>query len=155
MKQAFTLIELIVAIVIIGVLSAVAIPQFAGMVDNSKISAELATATSVQTIIDTTHSDWVLNGATCSFTWGNSQEHLNGNDLTPNGYPTALDDGTTPLNWILRESDFVRVGGFAHRYYGPASNPNGGVSKTNGKIKKGDYWEYNATNGSFNLVKVN
>jgi len=44
MKKAFTLIELIFAIVIIGVLAAVAVPQFSGLSDNSKIASELSTA---------------------------------------------------------------------------------------------------------------
>ncbi|RUM64395.1 MAG: prepilin-type cleavage/methylation domain-containing protein, partial [Sulfurimonas sp.] len=47
-SRAFTLIELIFAIVIIGVLTSVAIPKFSGLNDNAKISAELSTAASVQ-----------------------------------------------------------------------------------------------------------
>ena len=152
MKSAFTLIELIVTIVIIGVLSAVAIPQFRGLIDSTKISSELATAASVQTTLDTIHSDWVLNGANCQFDWGNEQRHLDGNNLNNNGYPTALDDGTNALGWLFRESDFVHAS--ENRYYGPASNPDGGTNRCQeGKPCIGKYWEYNSTNGTFLLVK--
>jgi MSHA pilin protein MshA len=168
MKRAFTLIELIVAIVIIGVLSAVAIPQFAGMVDNSKISAELATATSVQTIIDTTHSDWVLNGKDCDFTWGNGQIHNPQDglgdlgDLNTDGYPDALGslDENLALNYVLRDdasisSGFKRVSGVSGAiqcFTGPASREVASKGRI-GKPEKGKFWKYDPTKGTFSLVE--
>ncbi len=156
MKTAFTLIELIVAIVIIGVLSAVAIPRFVGMVDNSKVSSELATASSVQTIIDAAHGDWIVSGD-CQFTWGNGQQHLNGNDLNANGYPTHLDagPGSDPLSWILQDSDFVRDNADRDRYYGPASDPSGNpvTDNTVGEPDNGDFWNYDPATGQFTLVE--
>lgn len=67
----FTLVELIFIIVIIGVLSAVAIPKFKSLTDNAKISSELATASSVQSALDAVHGEWITN--TCDFNWGNGQ----------------------------------------------------------------------------------
>ncbi|MBN2869519.1 MAG: prepilin-type N-terminal cleavage/methylation domain-containing protein, partial [Campylobacterales bacterium] len=86
-RTGFSLIELIFVIVIIGVLAGVAIPRFANLTDNAKISSELATASSVQSALDAIHSEWITN--TCDFDWGNSQntatEPLNGE-----GYPSTL-----------------------------------------------------------------
>ena len=152
MKTAFTLIELIVAIVIVAILSAVAIPQFSGIVASSKISSEVATATSVQTMLDSIHSDWVLNGVECEFEWGNDQRHLGGNDLNKYGYPTALEEsGKDALTWLFPDS-----GGFVkkdeYQYYGPASNPDSGTDRCqNDKPCIGKYWEYDSEKGTFTL----
>ena len=160
MKKAFTLIELIIAIVIIGVLSAVAIPKFGGMVDNSKISAEIATANSVQTIVNSAHSEWIIND--CNFTWGNKKSR---DDLNSYGYPKNLGDGdekNVSLNWILNDSNyakFIRVSGNnddeVQYFEGPASNEDdNGVDKDKqDKPDIGDCWEYNSTAGTFLLIE--
>ncbi len=155
-KHAFTLIELIVAIVIIGVLGAVAIPQFGSLIDNSKISSEKATATSIQTTLDTIHSDWTLNGANCQFEWGNGQVHLDGNDLNDDGYPKHLDGGTSDdaLSWLFENSEFEHYNANRDQYIGPASNPDGGVSEQKaGEPNIGDYWQYSDQNGTFTLIE--
>lgn len=156
-SSGFTLIELIFVIVIIGVLSAVAIPQFKNLTDNAKISSELATASSVQSAIDATHGDWITN--TCSFTWGNEQ---NSTLLNATGYPDAavMGDSTNPFKNILKNSDngdWSRNDGFSlPRYYGPATRTNGKGAKDRNLAHKpegNDYWEYNATAGTFKLIE--
>lgn len=159
-KRGFTLIELLFVIVIIGVLTAVAIPKFQNLTDNSKISSELATASSVQSAIDAIHGDWITN--TCSFNWGNGQNTATAStEFNTTGYPTAAELGTTanPFTNVLKNADngdWSRVdpgGGSLPRYYGPASN--GGAKPRNpdntGKPDGNDYWEYNATAGTFKL----
>lgn len=151
---AFTLIELIFVIVIIGILSAVAIPKFANLTDNSKIASELATASSVQSALDAIHGEWITN--TCAFDWGNGQ-NTSSNPLNATGYPTALGASTsTPLNYILKNTengDWVQVG---TKYYGPATK-NGTSTKDRNIANKpegNDYWDYNATAGTFILHDI-
>lgn len=157
-RTGFTLIELIFVIVIIGVLSAVAIPRFANLTDNAKISSELATASSLQSALDAIHSEWITN--TCTFEWGNAQQS---DDAAPGGindegYPRSL-DGATVFSRIFKTqtSDWVSIqcpsGSANPCYRGPATN--GGAKNRNlsGKPEGDDYWEYNATSGIFKLVE--
>ncbi len=161
----FTLIELIFVIVIIGVLTAVAIPKFANLTDNAKISSELATASSVQSAIDAAHGEWITNSCP-DFTWGNGQK---GNDASPgglnaNGYPTSLSNSTifdrifktVTTDWrtttVNCPSD-VNV----TCYTGPATRTDGKGAKSrnlDNKPEIGKWWEYNATNGTFSLHDI-
>jgi prepilin-type N-terminal cleavage/methylation domain-containing protein len=126
MKKAFTLIELIFAIVIIGVLASVAVPQFSGLSQNSKIASEDSTAASVQVAIDACHGEWIINEG--SFTCG---ANIASTSLNSNGYPTSLG---TNFDQILKKpaSGWTTSGS---TYTGPA----------------GREWEYDATKGTFSL----
>lgn len=150
--NGFTLIELIFVIVIIGVLTAVAIPQFKNLTDNAKISSELATASSVQSAIDAIHGDWITSG-TCSFDWGNEQ-NTTANPLNDKGYPATLGN-QAPFDYILKNAnngDWVK--GLDGYYRGPASLKGDSNHKVTNKPNKGEWWEYNASAGTFSLHDI-
>lgn len=157
----FTLVELIFVIVIIGVLTAVAIPKFKNLTDNAKISSELATASSVQSALDAIHGEWITN--TCTFKWGNGQDSSTASlEFNSTGYPTAdeLGDSTNPFRNLLKNSengDWKRVdvgGGALPRYYGPASLKGDTNHKVTNKPNKDEWWEYNTTAGTFLLHDI-
>lgn len=141
MKKAFTLIELIFVIVVIGVLSAVAIPKFAHLTDNAKITAELATASAIQTQLDAINSEWLVNRCD-DWTWGFGGTYA---ELNAKGYPTTLN-----LDKLVKSAqDWTCTG---NTCTGPASDPTKGT--THCKADKpciGESWTYDSNNGTFKL----
>jgi len=155
-RSGFTLIELIFVIVIIGVLATIAIPRFTHLTDNSKISSELATASSVQGALDAIHSEWITN--TCDFDWGNGKNTGNaGEALNANGYPDSLDDAK-PFDRLFKtpSNDWSTIAcpdGSANQCYrGPATN--GGATDRNlpNKPEGNDYWKYDSSKGTLTLI---
>ena len=61
-KKAFTMIELVFVIVVIGILSAIAIPKFAATRDDALITRGLATLASVRSAIATERQKQILRG---------------------------------------------------------------------------------------------
>lgn len=149
MKKAFTLVELIFVIVIIGVLAAVAVPQFSKLTDNAKISAELSTASAVQTALEAVHGEWIISD--CDFTWGNSQPY---SGLNASGYPAALGNAANPLGYLLKNAETSKwstIDGIS--FYGPASGSKGTDYCRAGKPCIGKSWSYDSATGEFKLVE--
>jgi len=142
MKNAFTLLELIIAIVIIGVLASVAVPKFTGLTDNAKISSELSTAASVQVALDACHGEWIINEGT--FICGAS---IQSSALNASGYPTSLG---SPLDAILKQAPtgWTLSGS---NYTGPATDPVKGAKCKVDKPCKTKHWEYDPQKGTFDL----
>jgi len=133
--RAFTLIELIFVIVIIGILSAVAIPKFANLTTHAKDAAVKSTISSVQSGIENIHGQWIVNE---DFTW----EH----ELNDEGYPTKLDDGEPDIfSYILKAP--VRACG--DKKAACWSEPDTNKYRYYYTPDKYLQIEYNATNGSF------
>ena len=145
-RVAFTLLELITVIVLIGVLAAFAVPKFGNLRENAKIASEISTASAVQTALENCHGEWIMNeGAfTCGYNIPSTQ-------LNSDGYPNDLGNNLEKIIKITSGSGWTKRNG---HYYGPASN--GGVDAKNpdisGKPDGNDYWDYNATSGEFTLI---
>ena len=147
-RSAFTMVELIFVIVIIGVLASIGIPKLSGVSDGAKKTAEIATISAVSTALESAHGEWSINEG--NFTWGNNRK--SGELNTTNGYPKILsDDDKNPFKYLLKgdHKDFEKqacADGRISIFTGPASHPSNGVklptTDATGKPDKNDYWVY-------------
>lgn len=176
-RSAFTMVELIFVIVIIGVLASIAIPKLSGVSDGAKKTAEIATISAVSTAIETAHGEWSINES--EFKWGMGMTYSSTNKtLNDVGYPTDLNKtvynintNNQPFDAILKgdNSQFKRVKSPVtinnkctfSIFTGPASDSTLGVKfdtkATNNDIPskpdKNDFWIYasevNSTNATY------
>lgn len=95
MKKAFTMIELIFVIVIIGIMAAVAIPKLAATRDDAKISAELG---SLKQILNNLGAEFAAQGAFINYTVAEADKSTFCFDVTALG-----NDGVT-IQPIVQDS---------------------------------------------------
>ncbi len=89
MKRAFTLIELIFTIVIIGFLAVIAIPKFMNLTTHAKNASIKSIVTSIEDSVENIHAKWLVDE---DFVWdpdGDGDDDLN----QTSGYPKYLDSG--------------------------------------------------------------
>ncbi|WP_295890687.1 type II secretion system protein [uncultured Vibrio sp.] len=67
-ESGFTLIELVVTIVVLGILGVTAAPRFLNMGDSARTSVVEATSGSFKSAIDLVRSSWIVDGANESST---------------------------------------------------------------------------------------
>lgn len=82
MKKAFTMIELIFVIVIIGIMAAVAIPKLAATRDDAKISIEVA---SVAQVLINLGAEYASQGAFNNYTVAEADSAINCFTATASG----------------------------------------------------------------------
>ena len=74
-QKGFTLIELIIVIVILGIISGVAIPKYLNLVTSAKVAAARGIGSAISSTISAEHADYLVNGSdyTLSDVLGNIQ----------------------------------------------------------------------------------
>ena len=157
-RSAFTMIELIFVIIILGILAVTALPKFVGIQDDARIAAEQGVVGAVRGGITLAHSKWLMNQST-SLDWDgdNTAEQFSATGYLLNlesGLAQGNDDGKNGFAEILNEAadDWAKVNVDANitDYTGPASTVGIGVPDegTNDVNTSGE-WRYSNTAGTF------
>lgn len=159
-RKAFTMIELIFVIVIIGTLSAMAVPKFTGVKDQAVKATELSTASAVATALESIHSAWSISED--DFDWdSDGLDDDVDTELSSQGYPWNLSrSGKDALDALLKsgsksgfvaQTDLLQQGSMRYRLYtAKASDPHRGIKyptgnaarDIEGKPDRNDFWLY-------------
>lgn len=114
-QRGFTLIELVVVIVILGILAAFAVPKFMGLEDQARVASVQAVAGSVQSAESMAHGLWEANGTSPA------TMVIDGKTITFTfGYPSAAS-----VYLLLQDTSGFQAGGLAAGTFDVNGDPSG------------------------------
>lgn len=116
MKKGFTLIELLVVVLIIGILSSVALPQYTKAVEKSRAAEAIATLKSLRDAQEICFMENGIGTAICTSQDSSGNNLFNSSSVTIGGTPrTCSGCGPETKNWRFQISNaFIE----AHRTNG-------------------------------------
>lgn len=135
-QRGFTLIELVVVIVILGILSAFAVPRFMGLEDQARVAAVNAMAGSLRSGATMAHGVWEGSGTPATITVPGAPAAI----TITNGYPN---NGT--VQYLLQDTSGFTI------------NPAGNRFTPNGAKTQNCWVQYNqsAANSTYTLTYAN